>query len=127
MAPTSTTDDLPTTLIKSDRSGRPRYTQQYKSEVLAAYDASGMSGPAFAEHCGLKYPTFASWVAKQRREKNGKPESEPVQSGSFILAEFGTDAEPGGQLHVELPGGATAKLSSPAQASLLAALIKALA
>ncbi|MFT5108737.1 MAG: hypothetical protein ACI9UA_004381 [Pseudoalteromonas tetraodonis] len=51
----STSDDLPTTIIKRDRAGRPRYTQQYKDEVLAAYQASGMSGPAFAEHCGLKY------------------------------------------------------------------------
>ena len=113
MAPTSTTDNLPTTLLKSDRSGRPRYTQQYKGEVLAAYDASGMSGPAFAEHCGLKYPTFASWVAKQRREKAGP--AGPAH-GQFILAEFGTAPEPGGQLHVELAGGATGKLSSPAQA-----------
>ena len=68
MAPTN--EDLPAIIIKSDRTGRARYTQQYKDEVSAAYEASGMSGPAFAEHCGVKYPTFASWVSKRRREEN---------------------------------------------------------
>lgn len=67
----STQDDLPATIIKSDRSGRPRYTQQYKDEVLAVYGASGMSGPAFAGHCGLKYPTFAGWVAKRKHPESG--------------------------------------------------------
>jgi len=51
----STKDDLRTSIIKSDRAGRLRYTQQYRDEVLAAYEASSMSGAAFAKHCGLKY------------------------------------------------------------------------
>jgi hypothetical protein len=53
--------------IKSDRIGRTRYRPQYKAEVLAAYKTSGLSGPAFARECGIKYPTFASWVAKDRK------------------------------------------------------------
>jgi hypothetical protein len=126
MAPTN--DDLPATIIiKSDRTGRARYTQQYKVEVLAAYEASGMSGPAFAEHCGLKYPTFASWVSKRRREENqSSPLAGDPTNQQFVLAEFGT-APASGELHVELPGGASARLSDAGQAGLLAALIKALA
>ena len=120
----STEDELPTTIIKSDRTGRPRYTQEYKEEVLAAYDASGMSGPAFAAHCGLKYPTFASWVSKRRREKaqGGAPTKKEKQ---FILAEFGVTDAPEG-LQVELPCGASARLVDAGQAGLLAALIRAL-
>ena len=119
----STKDDLPATIIKSDRTGRARYTQQYKDEVLAAFEASGMSGPAFAEHCGLKYPTFAAWVAKRRREDGESPRSASKQQ--FVLAEFG--AAPGRDgLHVELPGGASAWLAEVGQVSLLAALIRAL-
>ena len=121
----STEDGLATTIIKSDRVGRPRYTQEYKDEVLAAYEASGMSGPAFAEHCGLKYPTFASWVAKRRRRGNGRANA-PAGKQQFVLAEFGAPAESGG-LHVELPGGASARLTDAGQVSLLAALIRALA
>ena len=120
----TTKDDFPATIIKSDRTGRLRYTQQYKDEVLAAYEASGMSGPAFAEHCGLKYQTFAGWVAKRRREKGQtRP---PAAEQQFVLAEFGA-APVSGELRVELPGGACARLSDAAQAGLLAALIRALA
>ena len=45
-----------TSIVKSDRAGRSRYTAQYKSEVVAAFEASGLSGPAFARQCGIKYP-----------------------------------------------------------------------
>jgi hypothetical protein len=83
-----------------------------------------MSGPAFAEHCGLKYPTFASWVAKRKRE-NGLA-SRPEGEQQFVLAEFGAAPGPDG-LHVELPGGASARLSDAGQVGLLAALIRALA
>jgi len=121
---TTTDDRAPATIIKSDRTGRRRYTREYKNEVLAAYESSGMSGPAFAEHCGLKYPTFASWVSKRRREDTcgGAPENDR----KFVLAEFAPSTEPGG-IAVELPGGATVRLAATDQVELLAALIKALA
>lgn len=75
---TTTDDRAPATIIKSDRTGRRRYTREYKNQMLAAYESSGMSGPAFAAHCGLKYPTFASWVSKRRREDTcgGAPEND---------------------------------------------------
>lgn len=121
---TSTNEEPTNTIIKSDRIGRARYTREYKDEVLAAYESSGMSGPAFAEHCGLKYPTFATWAATRRREKDGPADG--AGPGRFVLAEIG--AAPGaGTLQVTLPGGAVAELGSPSQAGLLAALIRALA
>lgn len=121
---TTTNDEAPATIIKSDRTGRRRYTREYKNEVLAAYESSGMSGPAFAEHCGLKYPTFASWVSKRRREDTGG--EAPENDRKFVLAEFAASTEPGG-IAVELPGGVTARLAATEQVELLAALVKALA
>lgn len=56
----SDSDHPTTSIIKSDRTGRTRYTRQYKQEVLAAYEASSLSAPQFAAQCGIKYPTFAS-------------------------------------------------------------------
>jgi transposase-like protein len=121
----STNSEPATSIIKSDRSGRRRYTQEYKDEVLAAYEASGMSGPAFAGHCGVKYPTFAAWAAKRRQEGDGQSGPGPLAPGKFVIAEFGAAPGPGA-LRVELPGGAAAELASPAQAGLLAALIREL-
>jgi len=38
--------------------------------ILDEFEASGMSGMAFAAHVGVKYRTFAVWV-KQRHMKAG--------------------------------------------------------
>jgi len=119
----STHNDTPATIIKSDRTGRRRYTQEYKNEVLAAYESSGMSGPAFAAHCGLKYPTFASWVSKRRRDEGA--DGLPKDAQKFVLAEFAAAGETEG-ITIELPGGASARLGDSGQVELLAALIKAL-
>jgi hypothetical protein len=121
----STKDQPTTTLIKRDRTGRHQYTQQYRQEVIAAYEASGMSGAAFARQCGIKYPTFASWVSKRRREHLPAVVADRGAQ-SFVLAEIIT-GDRGAGLHVALPGGASAKLEDPSQAALLAGLIKALA
>ncbi len=54
------TDSSAGTIIKSDRTGRTRYTAQYKRKVLDAFESSSLSAPAFAMQCGVKYPTFAA-------------------------------------------------------------------
>ena len=120
----STSDTSTTSIIKSDRIGRARYSSEYKTEVLAAYQKSGMSGAAFAQQCGLKYPTFASWIAKA---KASKETSSPGQGRpSFLIAEIENSSSPEG-LTVSLPGGASARVSTPDEAELLGILLKALA
>jgi len=83
-------DEVSTSIIKSDRIGRTRYRAQYKAEVLAAFEASGLSGPAFARECGVKYPTFASWVAKARKSKATLEEAK--SSTPFLIAEIDEDS-----------------------------------
>jgi len=116
----STKKQTSTALIRRDSTGRHQYTKEFKAEVIAAYEASGMSAAAFARQCGVKYPTFASWVSKRRREPV------PTRPQEFVLAELFTGEQEGG-LRVGLPGGASAKLEDPSQITLLAGLIKALA
>ena len=41
----SITESTPTHIVKSDRTGRTRYTRQYKQEVLAAFESSSLSAP----------------------------------------------------------------------------------
>jgi transposase len=67
-------------IIRTGADGRQRYDEDYKLRVLDAFDRSGMSGKAFAAQCGVKYPTFASWLAKtpwgarsRRRSALGRP------------------------------------------------------
>lgn len=119
----STSDNSTTSIIKSDRMGRARYSSEYKSEVLAAFQKSGMSGAAFAQKCGIKYPTFASWIAKSK-DRRGTSSSEPSEQ-SFLIAEIGSPPSAEG-LTVSLPGGATAQLTTPDEARLLGILLKAL-
>jgi len=119
-----------TSITKTDRIGRARYSEEYKREVLDGFEASAMGGPAFARHCGLKYPTFAGWVAKRKREGAQGLSDVGSEPEKFVIAEFaesGTDRAPGGHLRVSLPGGASAEVVDTAGAGLLAHLLKSLA
>jgi len=120
----STIDNTTTNIIKSDRIGRSQYRPQYKAEVIAAFHESGMSGRAFADECGIKYSTFASWVTKANKITHQKTTG-PTDK-TFVLAEFASPVA-SSSLEIKLPGGAIVKASSCDQVRLLAELLKALA
>jgi transposase-like protein len=52
--------------------GRDRHAAEFKRQVPDAFEQGGPGGMQFAEQCGVKDPTFASWV-KQRREGGAGP------------------------------------------------------
>jgi len=120
----STSDTSTTSIIKSDRMGRTRYSSEYKAEVLAAFQKSGMSGAAFAQQCGIKYPTFASWIAKAKAQDGTTVAKQSGQS--FLIAEIGNPTSAEG-LTVNLPGGASTHVATSDEARLLGILLKALA
>ena len=123
----SDTSQPTTSIIKSDRTGRTRYTRQYKQEVLAAYETSSLSAPQFAAQCGIKYPTFVSWIAAFRRD--GRP-SPARNRPTFLLAEVaatGDEPETSTALEVRLPGGAVVRVPSRGQLPLLVELLRQLA
>ncbi len=122
---TTMQEEASTSIVKADRAGRTRYTDQYKAEVLEAFAGSSLSGPAFARQCGIKYPTFAAWAAKARRED--RPNQSAAPAGPFIIAEIGQEGAVGSEsLEVRLPGGATALAGTSRQVVLLAELLKSL-
>ena len=41
-------DPAAAVIVKSDQTGRTRYTPEYKREVLAAFESSALSAPVFA-------------------------------------------------------------------------------
>ncbi len=120
---TSIQETVSSALVKRDRAGRTRYTKSYKIEVVTAYQQSGLSAAAFAEHCGVKYPTFISWLTKEKRPASPKTDDDDAQQ--FIIAEFAS-APALNSLKLELPSGVIVHVSSPCQLGLLVELLKAL-
>jgi hypothetical protein len=118
----SITESTPTNIIKSDRTGRTRYTRQYKEQVLAAFESSSLSAPVFATQCGIKYPTFAAWIAAGKARPPRCAGSPPT----FLVAQV-SDPSDGATLEVHLPGGAVARASDSHQVRLLAELLRNLA
>ncbi len=115
------------TIIKSDRTGRTRYTAQYKREVVDAFESSSLSAPAFAMRCGVKYPTFAALgIAGRRRGSLPGPARQRQTPPAFLLAEIGVTLF-GEALEVRLPGGVVARAAGSAQLRLLAELLRHLA
>lgn len=120
----SDSDHTTTSIIKSDRTGRTRYTRQYKQEVLAAYQASSQSAPQFAAQCGIKYPTFASWIAAAKRDGGS---AMTTNRPTFLLAEVAASSEVStDSLEVCLPCGAIVRVPSRDQLPLLVELLRQL-
>ncbi len=118
-------EEAETSIIKSDRVGRTQYSQEYKDRILAAYEQSGMSGAAFAEQCGVKYPTFASWVTKARKKNDQQEQCQTsvkaVANPTFLVAEVPARTETAA-LSIELAGGAVLKITDSSQLPLATAL-----
>jgi hypothetical protein len=55
-------------ILRADCFGRVTTTREWRAALLAEFDQSGMSGQQFAKWAGVKYPTWASWVQKRRKE-----------------------------------------------------------
>ena len=110
-------------IVKSDQTGRTRYTSEYKLEVLAAFESSSLSAPAFARQCGIKYPTLAAWIGARKRGDQTVPRG---SAPAFLVAEVASSAN-GPALEVQLPCGAVARASDAEQVRLLAALLRHLA
>lgn len=115
-------------LIKTDCLGRIKVSPSHREQLLDAYESSSMSGPKFANHHGVKYPTFASWVQKRKRESNEYPAEHTAPPENLLQSLAEVELAPNkvtgeGRLSIELPGGARLVLSHPEQAPLAAALI----
>ena len=91
---TSTTKSAPEEIVlKADRLGRVTMPVARRELILDRFEASGMSGQAFAKQIGVKYPTFANWVQKRRRARGGyanedrKPVKAPLALVEAIVEE----------------------------------------
>ena len=76
----TTTDGRQFRPLKTDVLGRIQFSKQDRELILDAFEASHLSGAAFARHCGVNYQTFASWVQKRRRQRGQYPTAEALES-----------------------------------------------
>lgn len=118
-------------VLKADALGRVKTPPDRRERLLEEFERSGLSGSKFAQVVGIKYQTFAAWVARRRKQR-GDPNSptkaaDPVRWLEAVVSEAqSSTAQAGVTVKVRLPGGAWMELSDPSQAGLAAALLHAL-
>lgn len=111
-------------MLRADVRGRVRRSARQRAEILAAFDASGVSAAEFARLVGVKYPTLAGWL-----HRRGRPRVE-VGPGKAPAVRFVEAAVPTPEaptpLELELPGGGRLRLTEPGQVPLVVALLRGL-
>jgi hypothetical protein len=119
-------------VLKTDGLGRVKTPSERREQLLDEFERSGLTGTKFAALAGIKYQTFAAWLAKRRRQRDpaSTVPAKPVDSMQWLEAVVQQAHNAGGQsqagLVVELPGGARVQIREVKQAILAAALVRAL-
>jgi transposase-like protein len=115
--------DMNEVILKADRRGRLRYTPEQKQVLVAAYEASGLSGPRFAALHGVNYQTLVSWLKKRRVDDADHPALH-----SLIPAELDGPPRSATTLPMEilLPCGVRLAVHTPSQMNMAATLIREL-
>lgn len=125
-------------LLKQDVRGRVQTPVARREALLAEFARSGVSGAKFAVLVGVKYSTFAAWVARRKRagckiERNGKGRAAGRGSALRLVealvpagCEVRTTTSSSEPLSVRLGGGMRLELTDESQVRLAAALLKAL-
>ncbi len=106
---------------KRDRRGHRITTPERRAELLLAYEASGLSGAAFARREGIAYPTFATWVQRRAAGTTQAPAKPPPANRPVRFTELRLAAR--SPLEVVLPGGLVVRGTD---AGAMAALVRAL-
>ena len=107
-------------VVKSDQTGRIRYTPEYKRKVLAAFESSSLSATVFAKQCGIKYPTLEAWIEARKRDDQIASQG---NTPAFLVAEVASSANRPA-LEAQLLCGAVVRTSDVEQIRLLAALAR---
>jgi transposase-like protein len=101
-------------------SRRRRVTDQpRRTELLAAYDRSGLTQKAFAQREGVNVHTFVSWLQQHRRALATTATPPPVQ-----FAELPWSGARSAGLEVVLPDGVTVRGAIAAEVAALVRLLR---
>jgi len=124
-----TNTTMPDEVLKSDVLGRVQTPPERRAALLDEFERSGLTGQKFAALVGVNYQTFASW---RRRGRGGEPRQQrpvapPGEAKSIQWLEAVAEMGEVRELRVDLPGGASVKISDGKQAALAARLLRELA
>jgi hypothetical protein len=98
------------------RRRRSRTPATRRTQLLAAFERSGLSAAAFARQHHLHYTTFCGW-----RQRQGKPQPSP----GFVQVELSPALAPA-ELVIELGSSARVRITDAGQLELAARLLHAL-
>jgi len=98
------------------RHRRSRTTATRRTQLVAAFERSGLSAAAFARQHRLHYTTFCNW-----RQRQGKPQPSP----GFVQVELPPPPAPA-ELVLELGPCARVRIMDAGQIKLVARLLQAL-
>ena len=113
-------------ILKSDRRGRLRYSEDQKSALVEAYQTNGLSGPRFAALHGVNYQTLAGWLQKHKQTAYTAVSRQTPPP--FLLVTTESPSVPHtGPMELILPGGAKLAITATGHIPLAAALIRELA
>jgi hypothetical protein len=119
-----------TEILRADGLGRVRVPRERQEQLLDEFERSGLSGAKFAALCGVKYPSFAGWVARRKRGRAaGAGGAASAADGElrWLEAVIGSnDCDRQGVLRLHFPGGGCAEICDARQAALAAELLRAL-
>jgi len=120
-------------ILKTDSLARVRTPPERKRELLEEFERSGLSGWKFASLVGIKYQTFAAWVAKRKREGQVATPAQAEAVGSkvrwleaVIDQARAADGKSPAALTLQFAGGARVEVADLKQIPLAAALLRAL-
>jgi transposase-like protein len=94
---------------RRDTRGRRIVAAERRAELVAAYEASGLTQSAFARREGINFHTFVAWLGQRRKAGGG---TVPAMRFREVCLAPAARAEP--VLEVTLPGGLTVRGSSVA-------------
>lgn len=107
-----------TAVLKTDSKNRVLVSTQQRDAWMSAFENSGMSGAAFARLHGIRYSTFANW--RKSRVKKGGVRSAPL----FEELTLNHPADSCDGLRIDLPGGASTRITRADQIPSAVALLK---
>jgi len=113
-----------------------------REALLLEFERSGLSGAEFARVVGVRYSTFAAWVARRKGEAANRGDASRRRSGvrersrskssvsrsgvawvEAVVEPHRNRHDASGVLVIDLPGGARTRVVNATQAGLLARVL----